>query len=134
MPWGHWQAKWQYSYQRRRKAVFLFVLGQRRILLVGPIYDAALHSVFVGFVIAMIFGHAPIIFPAILGIPISFSPLFYVHLALLHLSMIVRVAGDLALNTPIRKWGGLLNEVAILLFMILSIQSIVLRKKQQARM
>jgi hypothetical protein len=31
-------------------------------LYAGPYYDAALHAVFVGFVISMIFGHAPIIF------------------------------------------------------------------------
>lgn len=100
-------------------------------LAAGPYYDAALHAVFVGFVIVMIFGHAPIIFPAILGVPISFSPMFYIHLALLHLSLIVRVAGDLALNIPVRKWGGLLNEVAILFFLGLTVYSIVFRKKQQ---
>jgi hypothetical protein len=33
----------------------------------GPQYDAMLHAVFVGFVFSMIFGHAPIIVPAILG-------------------------------------------------------------------
>jgi len=35
----------------------------------GPIYDAKLHAVFVGFVFSMVFGHAPIIFPAVLGSP-----------------------------------------------------------------
>ena len=99
-------------------------------LVAGPLYDAALHSIFVGFVIAMIFGHAPIIFPAILGVPISFSPMFYIHLTLLHLSMIVRVVGDLVLNIPLRKWGGLLNEVAIFLFLALTVYSIVFRKKR----
>jgi hypothetical protein len=100
-------------------------------LVAGPLYDAALHSMFVGFVIAMVFGHAPIIFPSILGLPISFSPLFYVHLILLHLSLVVRVVGDLANLIPVRKWGGLLNEVAILLFLALTVYSIVFRKKQQ---
>jgi hypothetical protein len=56
--------------------------------------------------------------------------MFYAHLILLHLSLIMRVAGDLALNIPIRKWGGLLNEVAILLFLAVTIYSIVFRKKQ----
>jgi len=31
----------------------------------GPLYDAALHALFVGFVFSMVFGHAPIIFPAV---------------------------------------------------------------------
>jgi hypothetical protein len=36
-------------------------------VLAGPYYDAMLHAIFVGFVVTMIFGHAPIILPAILG-------------------------------------------------------------------
>jgi hypothetical protein len=86
-------------------------------LYAGPYYDAALHSLFVGFVIAMIFGHAPIIFPAILGAQVKFYPAFYAHLGLLHLSLVLRLTGDLANLAELRKWGGLLNEVAILLFL-----------------
>ena len=100
-------------------------------LFAGPLYDAALHSIFVGFVIAMIFGHAPIIFPSILGMPISFSPLFYIQLALLHLSLATRVISDLMMNISVRKWGGLLNEVSILLFLAFTIHSIVFQKKQE---
>jgi hypothetical protein len=70
----------------------------------------------VGFVFAMIFGHAPIIFPAVLGVAVPFHAFFYAHLVLLHLSLVLRVAGDLALWWPGRQWGGLLNVVAILLF------------------
>lgn len=90
----------------------------------GPRYDAALHIVFVGFVISMIFGHAPIIFPAILGIPINFQPSFYIHLVLLHASLIVRVVADYANWYTLRMWGGLLNEVAILLFIGTTVYSI----------
>lgn len=95
------------------------------VLYAGPFYDAALHAVFVGFVIAMIFGHAPIIFPAILGAQVKFYPAFYAHLGLLHLSLILRLVGDLALQMTLRQWGGLLNEIAILLFLGLTVFSIV---------
>jgi hypothetical protein len=91
----------------------------------GPRYDAVLHAVFVGFVISMIFGHAPIIFPAILGVPINFQPVFYVQLALLHLSLALRVVADYANLHAVRMWGGLLNEVAILLFMGVTVYSIM---------
>jgi hypothetical protein len=80
-------------------------------------YDALLHTLFLGFVISMIFGHAPIIFPAVLGKPINFSPLFYSHLVLLHLSLLLRVGGDLAIWPLARQWGGLLNVMALLLFL-----------------
>lgn len=87
-------------------------------LLGGLRYDAILHAFFLGFVFAMIFGHAPIIFPAVLNRPISFQTAFYAHLALLHLSLLLRIAGDLLAWLPGRRWGGLLNAVALLLFLI----------------
>jgi len=83
----------------------------------GPYYDAMLHTLLLGFVFAMIFGHAPLIFPAVLGISVAFRPAFYAHLVLLHLSLLLRVAGDLAGWWPGRQWGGLLNAVALLLFL-----------------
>lgn len=90
----------------------------------GPRYDALLHAVFLGFVISMIFGHAPIIFPAVLGIPINFQPAFYIQLVLLHLSLALRVFADYANLHALRMWGGLLNEVAVLLFLGLTALSI----------
>ncbi len=91
----------------------------------GPAYDAILHAVFLGFVMAMIFGHAPIIFPAVLRLPITYRPAFYAHLALLHLSLVLRVGSDLAGWTAGREWGGLLNVVAVLLFLGSSVWSML---------
>ncbi len=98
-----------------------FIFGAQ---VAGPRYDAVLHVVFVGFVISMIFGHAPIIFPAILGVPINFQPAFYIHLILLHASLALRVIADYANWYTLRMWGGLLNEVAILLFIGMTVYSI----------
>lgn len=83
----------------------------------GPFYDALLHSLFLGFVLSMIFGHAPIIFPAVLGLPIQYSSRFYLPLVLLHLTLLVRVGSDLLLWFPGRQWGGLLNAVVMLIFL-----------------
>lgn len=102
-------------------------------LYAGPYYDAALHAVFVGFVISMIFGHAPIIFPAILGVRINYSPSFYVHLILLHLSLIVRMLGDLANQPDVRRWGGLLNEAAILFFLAMTVYSLIKTNEPSAK-
>jgi hypothetical protein len=90
----------------------------------GPVYDALLHSVFVGFSFSMIFGHAPIIFPAVLQIPTVYRPRFYVHLLLLHLGLLLRVIGDLAPWWPMRLWGGLLSAAAILLFLANTVSSV----------
>lgn len=65
----------------------------------------------------MIFGHAPVIFPAIVGRQYRFHPMLYANLALLHASLLLRVIGDLAGVPPLRMWGGLLNGVALLFFL-----------------
>lgn len=85
-------------------------------VMAGPAYDATLHAIFLGFVFAMIFAHAPIIFPAVLQVPMAFTPRFYIHLVLLHLSLILRVAGDLIPYWPARLWGGMLNVLVLLFF------------------
>jgi hypothetical protein len=48
---------------------------------------------------------------------VPFRPIFYLHLGLLHLSLLLRVSGDLLPWLAGRQWGGLLNVVAILLFL-----------------
>jgi hypothetical protein len=85
----------------------------------GFYYDAILHSIFIGFVLSMIFAHAPIIFPTLLDLPafLPFQSSFYIYLALLHISLALRIAGDLTGWIPGRQWGGLFNAFAILLFL-----------------
>jgi hypothetical protein len=91
----------------------LSILGQ---LAAGPLYDAVLHAFFVGFVFSMIFGHAPIIFPAVLGISVRYRASFYLPLVLLHGSLFARTVGDLGGLPEARVWGGALNAAAIVLF------------------
>ena len=100
--------------------IFIFSIPQG-----GLIYDAILHSIFLGFVFSMIFGHAPIIFPAIIGLPINFTNRFYVHLILLHISLIVRIYADLSDWLIGRYWAGMFNSVAIIIFLISTIFQII---------
>jgi hypothetical protein len=97
------------------------VWGER--FLAGPPYDAMLHMILLGFVFSMIFGHGPIILPAVLRIDMPFRPAFFAHLLLLHLSLLLRVAGDLAPQQALRAWGGMFNVIAILLFLANTIAS-----------
>jgi hypothetical protein len=62
----------------------------------GGVYDAVLHSFFLGFVFSMIFAHGPVILPAILTRTLEF------HTEL----------------TGARRFGGLLNAIAILSFLL----------------
>lgn len=90
----------------------------------GPFYDATLHSVFLGFVFSMIFAHAPVIFPAVLELPVRYTPVFYTHLVLLHFSLLIRVSGDLSGLSSVRSYGAILNAIAIMLFLFNTARSI----------
>lgn len=98
----------------------------------GLLYDAALHTVFLGFVFAMVFGHAPIIFPAVLRVAVPYTPLYYGHLALLNLTLLARVAGDVFNLPGLRAWGGLGNALALALFIAVTAASVLRARRQQA--
>ena len=76
-------------------------------------YDAALHAVFVGFVFSMVFGHAPVILPAVLRVRFPYHPVLYVPLVVLHVTLAARVF----VSTPAGAWG---NAAAIALFIVVA--------------
>jgi len=80
----------------------------------GPAYDAAVHAVFVGFTLSMIMAHAPVILPAVLRVSLPYHPAMYVPAALLHASLLVRLAiGDARDVEGARQAGGALGAAAI---------------------
>jgi hypothetical protein len=81
-----------------------------------PWRDAALHAIGLGFVFSMVFGHAPIIFPAVTRIKIPYHPALYLPLALLHLTLALRVFGGLADNFDLRHNAALLNGLVLIVF------------------
>ena len=94
-------------------------------------YDAFLHAILIGFVFSMIFGHAPIIFPAVAKVKIPYHPAFYLPLIVLHISLIARIAGDMLHNQHGRSIGGALNAAALLLFVLITISAVIRGKRQQ---
>ena len=97
-------------------------LGSAVILAAGGLvpgtasYDAALHAIALGFVLSMVFGHAPIIFPAVLRVAVPYHPTFYGPLVLLHGSLALRLAGDAAGRIDWVRLGGLGNALALAAF------------------
>jgi hypothetical protein len=79
-------------------------------------YDLALHAVLIGFVLSMVFGHALIILPAVARLRLAYTPLLYAPLALLHASLLLRVAGGLGEWIALRQWSGLLTVLALVAF------------------
>lgn len=96
----------------------------------GFAYDAWLHAIFLGFVFSMIFAHALIILPAVIGLPVPFHKGLYGPMVLMQVSLVVRVASDLAASWSVRRWSGLLNVIAILWFFV---YVAILMAREQAR-
>ncbi len=83
-----------------------------------PWRDAALHAIGLGFVFSMVFGHAPIIFPAVTRIKIPYHPALYLPMALLHLTLAIRLLGGLAGNFALRHHAALLNGLVLVVFIV----------------
>ncbi len=101
----------------------------------GLRYDAVLHSFFLGFIFSMIFGHAPVIFPAVLGRGMIYRPAFYIHVVLLHVFLTVRVVGDLTVELLSRNISGLINALTLLVFVlntVLAIRAYHIRERSEA--
>jgi hypothetical protein len=94
------------------------ILGARGLIAGSPAYDAALHALALGFVFSMVFGHAPIIFPAVLRVRVPYHRSFYVPLALLHGSLLLRLTGDATGDFGWIRAGGLGNAIALLAFIV----------------
>lgn len=94
-------------------------------LLPGTSYDAFMHSILLGFVFSMIFAHAPVIFPAVLKVKIPYHPAFYLPLIILHISLMLRVTGDMIATLNLSKLGGAVNAMAIGLFILIIISSVL---------
>jgi hypothetical protein len=97
-----------------------FWLGAAGALLIAVLpadsnfgYDLALHSITIGFVLSMLFGHALIILPATTGLRVQYSAVMYVPLAMLHAAVMLRVAGGLTEIQMLRLWSGPLTIVAL---------------------
>jgi hypothetical protein len=60
-------------------------------------------------------GHAPVILPAVARVKLLYGPWFYLPLAALHASLLLRLGAGLA-DFDWRQQGAVLNTLAIALF------------------
>ena len=82
-------------------------------------YDALIHSFFIGFVFSMIFSHAPIILPAVSGLSVKiYRPVLYLWFILLQFSLIARMLGNVCEISFLRKIGGIVNGIVMILFFV----------------
>jgi len=80
-----------------------------------PGRDIALHALGLGFVMSMVMGHAPVILPAVARVKLAFSPAFYLPLAMLHVSLVLRLFVG-AVDWQWRAAGTALNAFTLAWF------------------
>jgi hypothetical protein len=98
----------------------------------APARDAALHGLGLGFVFSMIMGHAPVILPAVSRVKLRFGAFFYVPVAALHASLVVRLG--FGLHAPaLRSLGVALNAAALALFVATLLVSALIRRTTRTR-
>jgi hypothetical protein len=138
-------AAWLLHYDIARRTVFL--TGQPRfsayaillghgwlaiagvLLLIAPpgasafSYDAAVHAIAIGCVLSMIFGHAPIILPAITGVRVRYTGYLYLPLGLLHVAVALRVVGDMFAWLDLRAASGILTVLALALYAMTAVMA-----------
>ncbi|MGK2309873.1 hypothetical protein [Cutibacterium sp. V947] len=80
----------------------------------GRAYDAVVHSVFLGFTMGMILGHAPIILPAVLRARLEWTTWFWLPAFLLEASLLARVGIGDGLGRPaVVQAGGVINVISL---------------------
>jgi hypothetical protein len=79
-------------------------------------YDASVHAIAIGFVLSMVFGHAPIILPAVTGWRVRYGAAAYGPLALLHVSVLLRFVADIGELAALRGVSGLLTILALVAY------------------
>jgi hypothetical protein len=83
----------------------------------AQLWDGALHALFLGFMFAMIFAHAPVIIPAVSGLALRWHPGHYVHLAVLSLGLALRCAAGFQGSSLLKRHGALCAALALGLFL-----------------
>ena len=88
-------------------------------------YDTAVHAVFLGFVMSMIFGHAIIVVPVFTNLSFPYHWVMWLPLVFLHGTLVLRAYGDYTRSFEISQWGGMLNAAALALFAAVALGTVI---------
>ncbi|WP_156876828.1 hypothetical protein [Paludibacterium yongneupense] len=92
-----------------------------------PWRDATIHMLTLGFIMAMVFGHAPVIVPALTGLRVRFHAAWYLPLLALFCSLLLRVAAVDDFGR--RVLAAELNGAALALFIFVLLCSLTRRAR-----
>lgn len=92
-------------------------------------HDAAIHAIAVGFILSMVFAHAPIILPAVTGAPVRYVPILYVPAMLLQIAIGLRMTFDAMEATEMLRCPAWLTIAAIAIYAALLLGTMAIRPK-----
>jgi hypothetical protein len=87
--------------------------------------DAAIHAFFMGFVMSMVFAHAPMVFAAVTRIRVPYYRALAIPLVILYVGLVVRIVGDLGVDRALAKWGAVVTGAAVVLYIAFVVASAV---------
>jgi hypothetical protein len=90
-------------------------------------YDAAVHTVFLGFGMSMVIAHAPVILPAVIRRPLPYHPVMWASLIVLQIGLILRVGLGDGLDVKFAWDIGVWLTVAALLLLPITAIALVIR-------
>ena len=94
-------------------------------------YDLVVHGIFLGFGMSMVMAHAPVILPAVLKITLPYHPVLWLPLTVLHIGMVVRIAGMGTGAVTAWQIGGAMT-IASLVLLALSALMLAVRANRTA--
>lgn len=105
-------------------------------LIRGPVfsgygYDTVVHSLTIGFALSMVMAHAPVIVPAIARRELPYDRVMWAVWAMLQIGLIIRVVAGARLAEGAWQFGGALDVVAVLAFMITTVTLIVVTARKR---
>ncbi len=107
-------------------------------VLYGPLYagypyDTVIHALTIGFALSMVMAHAPVIIPAIARRTIPYSPAMWAVWGALQAGLLIRVVSGTHNFEGAWQFGGILDIVALLGFVVMTLTLIVMAQRKYAK-
>lgn len=99
-----------------------------------PAYDTMVHAVMLGFGMAMVMAHAPVILPAVLHRSLPYKKIAWLPLVVLHVGLVIRIPiGNGLENIWMWQFGGVLTVLGVLLLPITAAYAVFTAPKPKPR-
>jgi len=99
----------------------------------GYRYDLVVHALTIGFALSMVIAHAPVIVPAVIRRELPYHPVMWAVWALLQVGLIVRGLAGARAAEGAWQFGGAIDVIALLAFVVSTATLVVAAARRSAR-